>query len=210
LFQIFLNITIVYNDKKRYKPYNPKDNMKNILVSDVMTREPITIPSNANLHECARIMVKKKVGSLLLVEKKTLLGFISEKDILWALIKKSKDDLSKIRAIDISPKKIAIIKPSNTITEAIEKMKRLKFEKLPVIDNNELVGMLTIKDILNFNPEFYPELEEFARIREESDKLKRIKKAKQPREGICEECGNQDLLYHQDGRLICGSCRRNM
>ncbi len=184
--------------------------MKNILVSDVMTREPITIPSNANLLECAKMMVKKKVGSLLLVEKKKLLGFISEKDILWALIKKSREDLSKIRAMDISPKKIAVIKPSNTIREAVEKMKRLKFEKLPVIDNSELVGMLTIKDILNFNPEFYPELEEFARIREESDKLKRIKKAKQLSEGICEECGNHDLLYHEDGRIICDSCRRNM
>lgn len=184
--------------------------MKNILVSDVMTREPITISSNTNLLECAKMMVKKKVGSLLLVENKRLLGFIAEKDILWALIKKSREDLSKIRAMDISPKKIAVIKPSNTIIEAIEKMKRLKFERLPVIDNNELVGMLTIKDILNFNPEFYPELEEFARIREESDKLKRIRKAKQLTEGICEECGNHDLLYHQDGRVICGSCRRNM
>lgn len=184
--------------------------MKNILVSDVMTREPITIPSSSNLLECAKMMVKKKVGSLLLVEKKRLLGFISEKDILWALIKKSREDLSKIRAMDISPKKIAVIKPSNTIREAIEKMKKLKFEKLPVIDNNELVGMLTIKDILNFNPEFYPELEEFAKIREESDKLKRIKKSKQASEGICEECGNHDLLYHQDGRVICDECRRNM
>ncbi|MDO8528907.1 MAG: CBS domain-containing protein [Nanoarchaeota archaeon] len=184
--------------------------MKNILVSDVMTREPITIPYNTNLLECAKKMVKKRVGSLLLVEKKKLLGFISEKDILWALIKKSKEDLSKIKAIDISPKKIAVIKPTNTIAETIEKMKRLKFEKLPVIDNNELVGMLTIKDILNFNPEFYPELEEFAKIREESDKLKRIKKAKQVGEGICEECGNHDLLYHQDGRVICDECRRSM
>jgi CBS domain-containing protein len=184
--------------------------MKNILVSDVMTREPITISHNTNLLECAKMMVKKKVGSLLLIDKKRLLGFISEKDILWALIKKSREDLSKIKAMDISPKKIAVIKPSNTIREAIEKMKRLKFKKLPVIDNNELVGMLTIKDILNFNPEFYPELEEFARIREESDKLKRINKAKQFSEGICEECGNHDLLYHQDGRVICDSCRRNM
>jgi len=69
--------------------------------------------------------------------------------------------------------------------------------------------MLTIKDILNFNPEFYPELEEFAKIREESAKLKRIKKSRQ-RRGICEECGNHDFLFHQDGRVICDSCRRNM
>ena len=78
--------------------------------------------------ECAKQMVKKKVGSLLLVDKKKLVGFISQMDILWALVKKSKDDLTQIKAIDISPRKIATMKPTSTIKEAIGKMKKFKFE----------------------------------------------------------------------------------
>ena len=184
--------------------------MDNILIDNVMTREPILAKPDTNLLECAKKMVKKRVGSLLLVDKKRLVGFISEKDILWALIKKSKEDLSKIRAIDISPRKIATIKSSTTIQQAIEKMKKLKFKKLPVIDNGELVGIVTIKDILNFHPEFYPELEEFAKIREESEKLKKIKEAKSKysiEKGICEECGDQTILFRTNGMLICESCR---
>ncbi|MCK4647725.1 CBS domain-containing protein [Candidatus Pacearchaeota archaeon] len=184
--------------------------MDNIVVANVMTREPIVIKPDTNLLECAKKMVRKRVGSLLLVDKKRLVGFISEKDILWALIKKSKEDLSKIRAIDISPRKIATIKPTTTIRQAIEKMKKLKFERLPVIHEGKLVGMITSKDILNFHPELYPELEEFARIREESEKLKRIKKAKSKdfiEEGICEECGNQGILSRINGMLICESCK---
>ncbi|GAJ23499.1 unnamed protein product, partial [marine sediment metagenome] len=138
--------------------------MNNILVTNVMTRDPIVIKPETNLLECAKKMVRKKVGSLLLTNQKRLVGFISEKDILWALIKKSKEDLSKIKAIDISPKKIATIKPTATIQEAIEKMKKVKFERLPVIHDKKLVGMVTAKDILNFHPELYPELEEFAKI----------------------------------------------
>lgn len=184
--------------------------MKNILVSDIMTRDPIIIKPDANLLGCAKTMVRKRVGSLLIVDKKKLVGFLTERDILWALIKKSKDDLSKIKAIAISPKKIAVIKPTATIKEAILKMKKLKFERLPVVQNNELVGMITIKDILTFNPEFYPELEEFAKIREEAQKLKRIKKAPGEIEGICEECGERDFLYNFNGMLICESCRSSM
>ena len=75
--------------------------MKDVLVSDIMTREPIIIKPTTNLLECARKMVRKRVGSLLLVDKKKLVGFISQKDILWALIKKSKEDLSNIKAITI-------------------------------------------------------------------------------------------------------------
>ena len=182
--------------------------MERVLVADVMTREPITIKPDTNLLECAKKMVRKRLGNILIINKKRLVGFISNRDILWALIKKSKNDLSKIKAIDISPKKIATIKPFATIEEAVKKMKKVKFYRLPVIKNKELVGMITLKDILNFHPELYEELKESAQIREESRKLKRIKKAKNRivREGICEECGKQGVICKIDGILICESC----
>ena len=186
--------------------------MEHVLVSDLMTREPIITQPDTNLLECARKMVKKNTGSLLLVDKNKLVGIISRQDILWALVKQSQTNLENIKAIDISPKKILIIKPSATLDEAIKKMKMTKFERLPVIDNNELVGIITVKDILNFHPEVYPELEEFAQIREESQKLKLIEKAreKEPsKEGICEECGNQDILYKFKGMMVCESCKNS-
>jgi CBS domain-containing protein len=181
--------------------------MKNVLVADVMTREPVTISPDANLFDCAKMMVKKKVGSLLIVENKKLLGFISQGDILWALTKQSPDNLKNVKAMEISPKKIAVIKPDSALTDAIEKMKKLKFERLPVVQDNKLVGIITAKDILNFNPEVYPEIEEFAKIRQETEKLKRIQEAEKKREGICEECGHEGILFKSNGMLICESCR---
>jgi CBS domain-containing protein len=181
--------------------------MKNILVADVMTREPVTVSPSANLMECAKKMVKSDVGSLIIANNKKLVGFISQKDILWALTKKPNIDLTKVRAIEISPKKIAVISPDKNIKEAIEKMNKLKFERLPVIHKNQLVGMITTKDILNIHPEFYPELEEFAKIREETEKLNRVKEAEKRREGICEECGHEGELFRVNGMLICDSCR---
>jgi len=187
--------------------------MQNILIADIMTRIPITVTPSTNLLECAKKMVRKRVGSLLIVDKTKLVGFISQKDILWALIKKSKSDLSTIKAIDISPKKIATLTPNMTIKDAIQKMKKSKFERLPVVYEKELVGMVTVKDILNFNPELYPELEELAKIREETNKLKRIKKSQEKgtsSEGICEECGGQGILYRFNGMLVCDSCKTSL
>ncbi len=184
--------------------------MDKILVADVMTRGPVTAKPDDNLLNCAKKIVRKKVGTLPIVYKKKLIGLINERDILWALVKKSKEDLSKIKAIDISAKKIISIRPSATVKETIKKMKKLKFERLPVINDNQLVGIITAKDILNFHPEFYPELEEFAKIRNEQEKLKRIKKAKErvfTYEGICEECGERDFLYKVHGMIICESCK---
>lgn len=187
--------------------------MENIKVADVMTRDPVVVKPETSLLECAKKMIKKRIGILLLADKKKLVGTLSEKDILWVLVKKSKADLSKIRAVDVSSRKIAVIKPTATIKEALEKMKKSKFRRLPVIQEGNLVGIVTIKDILTFHPEFYPELEEFAQIKEEENKLKRIKRAKESssiKDGICEECGEWGLLYRINGMLVCESCKNSM
>jgi len=183
--------------------------MKKVLVSDIMTRNPEIINPNTNILDCAKRMVKKRIRSLMIVDKKKLIGFISQRDVLWAMIKKSRKDLSKIRAIDIGIKKVITIKPNATLEEALEKMKRSKFRRLPVMHENELVGIVTIRDILSFHPELYPELDEVNKIKEETEKLKRIKKAKSREfmhEGNCEECGTTDILQKIDGRLLCIGC----
>ena len=185
--------------------------MSNITVADIMTRELVVIKPETSLLDCAKTMVKKKIGNLLITKDKRLVGFISQEDILWALVKKSKTDLSSIKAIDISPRKIATVKPLTSIKETLHKMKKLKFERLPVIHEGKLVGMITIKDILNFHPEYYPELEEFSQIREETEKLKRLKKLKEgfTKEGICEECGERNILSRFNGMLVCESCKNS-
>ena len=187
--------------------------MKKTFVADVMTREPFTAKPDTNLLECARIMIRKKVGSLPIVDKKNLVGFLSQRDILWALVKNPRVNLSRIRAKELSPKKISTLKPDTTLDAAIKKMNSFKFDRFPVVKGNELLGIVTSKDILSFHPEFYPELEELSMIREEEEKLKRIKMTKEgPHvvDGICEECGDRDPLYRVNGMLICDSCRSSI
>lgn len=187
--------------------------MEEIIVADIMTTNPITIKPSTNLFECAKIMINKRVGTLLITNNKKLVGIISQKDIIWAITKKPKKDLKTIRAIEISPKKIATIAPSATVKQAYLKMKKLKFEKFPVIHDGDLVGIITARDILNFHPEIYPEFEEVREIKQEAEKLKRLKRAKSrsfTREGLCEECGNFGMLIKIDGRLICESCKSMM
>lgn len=184
--------------------------MKNIIVADVMTRELHTVSPDANLLECAKKMVRKRIGGLPIVEKRKLKGFISNQDVLWALIKKSKSDLSKVKAIDISPKKVITISPSAKVIDSIKKMREVKFYRLPVVQEGEIIGMITLKDVLSFYPEAYSELSELEFIKEEAEKLKRLENDNKNRiiieDGICEECGNRDSLYRSNGSLACLSC----
>ncbi len=186
---------------------------KTICVGDVMTRKFISIKPDTDLSKCAKTMIKKRVGSLVLVEKKRLRGVITERDILWALVKKSRKDLKNIKAIDIVVKKIKVIKPSSGLEEAFNKMKKFKIRRLPVLNNGEIVGILTMNDALRFMPTLFESIGELVGIREETDKLKRRNaslKSSSLKQNYCEECGNFDFLTKVDGRFLCEGCRDMM
>ena len=95
----------------------------------------------------------------------------------------------------------------------MKKMQTTKFERLPVVSNGELVGLLTMKDIIHFNPGLARDLRSLFEIREEAEKLKRLSKdgkGKDLIEEMCEECGNFDFLEAIDGRRLCEVCREEM
>lgn len=180
--------------------------MRRIAVGDVMTRSFISIHPTASLHECAKTIVKNKVNSLPLVNDKKLVGILTARDILWAITKKSNIDLKKIRAIDIATRKVAVIKPSADIYQAITKMRTLNFRTLPVLSKGEIIGVVTLKDILRIEPELYPQIGELAEIKEEERKLKEAN-VEWPLEGFCDNCGAFSDLLKVHGQLLCYDCR---
>ena len=182
-----------------------------VKVGDIMTRDFISAKPDISVLNAIKLMVKKRVGSLLLAEQDILKGILTERDIMWALSKKhSKKDLSKIEAGEICTKKITTIRPSADIYDAMRLMRKAKFRRLPVVIKKRVIGLLTLKDILRIEPELFEIAKENYVIKEEPEKLKRIKAGESFKEGICEECGNFDVLYSVDGRVICEGCRDEM
>ena len=59
-------------------------------------------------------------------------------------------------------------------------------------------------------PELFEIAQENYTIKEQSEKLKRKQAGESFKEGPCEECAKYDILYSQDERLICESCRDSM
>ena len=178
-----------------------------ISVGDLMTRNFVYVSPETNLKECAKTLVKKRVGSLIVKDKDALVGIITDKDIIWVIVKKSVKDLDKVLAKDIAKRKVITIKPSADVLEALQKMKKEKVRRLPVLENGKVIGMLTLKDILKIDPSLYELISENVKINEESEKLdKGTQINARKKEGICEECGSQDVLYNTDGEWVCMTC----
>jgi len=170
-----------------------------IKVGDVMARNFISIRPDISVLAAVNLMVKKRVGSLIIQEKGLLKGILTEKDIMWALSKKA--DLSEVKVGDICTRKITTIRPSADIYNAVRTMKKSKYRRLPVVIKKKVIGMLTLKDILRIEPELF----EIAR---EGYEKKEVGKVIQ--EGVCEKCENYELLYSIDDKLVCENCRPNI
>ena len=185
-----------------------------VKVGDIMTRDFIAVKPDMNIKECTKIMIKKRVGSLILKEDGKLKGLLTERDIIWAMTKKPVSDLGEIKAESLAKKKIATIKPSADLYEALQKMRKSKFRWLPVVLKGNVIGFLTLKDILRVEPSLFEIVHAHGafQIKEEKKKLDRRAGRRAgaeiwTKEGICDECENFDLLYDHDGRQLCEGCR---
>lgn len=181
--------------------------MRRISVGDIMTRNIIFAGPTASVHECAKLMIRENLDSLLIIHSRRLLGILTSKDILRLITKKPESDLKKVMALAIAERKLAVIKPSADIDQALTKMKSLGFRRLPVLSRGEIIGVVTLKDILAVEPGIYTEVKGLLDdIREEERKVQESG-VEWPLEGICENCGAFSELLKVEGQLLCPDCR---
>src|SRR3989344_5819508 len=173
-----------------------RENIKlGIRVGDVMVRNFISEKPTISVLAAVNLMVKKRIGSLILQEKGILKGILTEKDIMWALSKQA--DLSDVKAEDICTRKITTIRPSADIYDAVRIMSKKRKRRLPVTVQKKIIGYLTLKDILKIQPELF----ELARQGYEKHEIGNVLK-----EGICEQCERFDLVREYEGKLLCENC----
>jgi len=110
-------------------------------VSEIMNK-PIVIEKNISVKEAARTMSDKNIGSLIIISNDKILGIITEDDIL-----KNIDNLTE-KISKVMSKKVVTIDKDNDIEDAAKLMAANKIKRLPVLKNNELVGIITATDII--------------------------------------------------------------
>lgn len=123
-------------------------------VSDIMTRNPITIAGEASLLEAAVILKKKKVGSLLVVDAKgDLVGIITDRILVVDAIAGELDPV-KTQVKDIMYESLVSVAPDMEASKAARLLEELEIRYLPVIEGNRTIGILSISDLANFVKDF--------------------------------------------------------
>ena len=117
-----------------------------MLVEEVMTRDVVTIDCNNNVYDACKIFVENKVGCLVVMDRDIIVGIVTERDTIERVILQNLDpNNTKIR--EIMSQNIKTIHALTPLEKAAQIMKDNNIKKLPVILNNEIVGIVTETDI---------------------------------------------------------------
>jgi CBS domain-containing protein len=115
-------------------------------VEDIMIREVFTIDSDATVKKAVRIMNKQEIGCLIAVKNKRLLGIITERDMLKKVLECSRDP-EKTKVREVMSKQLITGAPHMSIADAARLMIKGNIKKLPIMVNDQLIGLITLTDI---------------------------------------------------------------
>lgn len=135
-----------------------------LLVRDVMTRGVKTIRPDDTVLEAVLKMNKFHIGSLVVTNNGRPIGIITERDILAKVVEPCMDPAS-VRVKDVMSKPVITIEPNAAVEEAARIMVRARIKKLPVVEGNKLLGIITTTDIVRASPTQIGILEELMRVR---------------------------------------------
>lgn len=106
-----------------------------------------TIPPDNSVQQALSLLAEKDIGALLVTEGEQPVGIFSERDFARNY-KKSGCDYDSTPVKELMTKKILYIEPDKTVGDAMVIMTDKHIRHLPVMENNKLVGIVTIGDVV--------------------------------------------------------------
>jgi len=134
-----------------------------MLVEEIMTGEIVSIDSQKSVFDACKQLSKNKVGSLVVMDKNITVGLLTERDAIEKVILQRRDP-KKTKVIEIMTPNIKTVHALAPLEKAAKIMRENKIKKLPVVLNNEIVGILTETDLANTVDVVSESVEELAKF----------------------------------------------
>lgn len=110
----------------------------------------VTVAPTATLGEATKILADRKIGALIVTGAGgRITGIISERDIVRAFARHG-DKALPLPLTDVMTRKVVTCAPTDSVAVIMERMTSGKFRHLPVTDEGELVGIISIGDVVKY------------------------------------------------------------
>lgn len=168
-----------------------------IPVREVMQSHPITIDVGETVARAAQTMCRNEVGSCIVLQNSLPTGIVTEEDINCKVVAK---DLKpgEVRVSEIMSTPLITIGSEKLVGDAVGMMVKHRVRRLPVVEDQVVIGIVTVRDILTVAAEVNELLADLIEINREEEYAM----------GVCDRCGNlSDDLSRVDNLMLCPVCR---
>lgn len=113
-----------------------------------MVKNVITVKPNATVKNAVKLMNTHEISCLVVVNHEKPIGIVTEQDMMRRVIHKSRIP-EKTRVSDIMSKPLIAATPNMHAQEAAKLMLERNIRKLPVVENERLIGLVTLTDLIS-------------------------------------------------------------
>jgi CBS domain-containing protein len=106
-----------------------------------------SIPPDATVYDALRLLAERDIGALLVIQGEKLVGILSERDYARKVILKGKSSM-KTSVSEIMTERVIVIELQHTLEEAMALMTEKHLRHLPVIEEDKVVGLVSIGDLV--------------------------------------------------------------
>lgn len=122
-------------------------------VKDCMCGEVYCVKPETTINEVAKLMEKNHIGCVPVCDNEnSIVGMITDRDITLRTVACDKD-AKTTKASDIMTCNVCTCNENDTITDAERKMAEYQIRRIPVVDNNKVIGILTFGDLVHYDRE---------------------------------------------------------
>jgi CBS domain-containing protein len=117
-----------------------------MLVRECLRTAPVTVPPGCTLEEAGRLLGSRRIGSLLVVDGGRLVGIVTDRDITVRGVGEGKPSSAPVEAVMTADP--STIQGSADVFEAFTVFKSASARRLPVLEDKELAGIISVDDLL--------------------------------------------------------------
>jgi len=123
-----------------------KQDARTICVKDIMTKSVVSIDAATTITDAAKMMEDAEIGAIVVTENNTPVGIITDRDFAIKVVAHAYQPTTPVRMIMSSP--LYSISPDESVRMIADFMYTRGIRKLPVIDNDKVIGIVTATDLV--------------------------------------------------------------
>ena len=121
-------------------------------VAEILSSRPgvtlAALPPTATVRDALQLMAERQIGSVLVVQGDALLGIFTERDDARKLALQGLSS-AETMLVNVMTARLYVVSPRQTVQECLGIITKGRLRQLPVVDGGELVGLVSIGDLVN-------------------------------------------------------------